>query len=183
MRAIAAGLLSLLAVASAATGKPAEAPAGAKSALQTEASKDRRPVELVCDRMEVFHRKRLAHCTGRVTLKRGSMLLNCDKLEARYGEDGEIDKAVCTGHVHFFLPPKAGEDEEGSEPKEAGGERADYEAEPEVLALTGKPWMRQGDSVVRGRRIVYDLSEDRMVVEQARGRLKLDRKPEAEPRR
>lgn len=183
MRWILAGLSGLLASAAVLAAPPVNKPTGAKSALQTEAVKSRRPVELVCDRMEVFHRKRTALCSGRVTLKRGPMLLSCDKLEARYGESGEIDKAVCTGHVHFFLPPRAGEDEEGSEPKEAGGERADYSAEPEVLALAGKPWMRQGESVVRGSRIVYDLSEDRMVVEQARGRLKLDRKPETEPDR
>ena len=185
MTRLATGLALLLAGAAAAgpTAGPAAAPPTTPGA-SAGAARDHRPVELVCDRMEVLHRQRLARCTGRVTLKRGEMRLTCDRLEATYGADGEVSAAVCRGNVHFYLPPRVpaeGADDTPLEAREAGGEQADYDAERDVLVLKGQPWMRQGDSVVRGRGIVYDLAEERMVIEQARGRLRMDRVPGVEP--
>ncbi|NOZ85438.1 MAG: hypothetical protein GXP49_04080 [Deltaproteobacteria bacterium] len=133
-------------------------------------SKSNESIKLSCEKMEVFNKQRRAVCTGRVLLEHGRMRMRCNRLDAYYGKGGKIEHAVCNEDVRFFLKPSGNS---RAETREAGGRRADYRTNPEEIQVTGAPWMRQGDNLLKGKKIIYFPGEDRLIIERAKGNLKV----------
>ena len=129
------------------------------------------PVKLSCSKMEVLNKKRQVVCIGDVVLEKSSMRMTCSRLEASYDKDGNIDRAVCKGDVRFLMPPPHDSGDSVSDRREAGGDRAVYISSPEKVIITGSPWIRQGENLLKGERMVYYPAEDRVVVEKAKGSL------------
>jgi lipopolysaccharide export system protein LptA len=104
------------------------------------------------DRRAVFLGKPL------VRLTREDAVLTCRRLDTENDEEGGIRRAVCTGDVKLVRGPKT-----------ATCERATFDNLAGRVVCTGNPVLREGESVMRGHLLTYDLDADRVTMSQARG--------------
>ena len=86
------------------------------------------------------------------------------------GGGKDVSRIVCTGDFVFLK--RSDPDAPADENQIAMSEKADYDAEKEILVMTGKPVMMQGTNRLYGSRIKVYLKEDnRMEVETAKAQL------------
>ncbi len=125
---------------------------------------------------------------GDVNVDEESNKITCNKMvidlkEKKSAADGEtetdsndigggkdVSKIVCTGDVVFLK--RSDPDAPAGENQIAMSDKADYDAEKEILEMTGKPVMMQGSNRLYGSRIKVFLKEDnRMEVDTAKAQL------------
>lgn len=150
-------LLALLAPPSPATKAPAAKAPAAKAPGATA------PLDIRADRLELDRKAGAARFSGAVEVAQGRLVLRCAALSARYAE-GEVVSLVAEGGVEV-----RGED------WVARAERAHYDREAGLLTLTGDPRIERGADVLRGERVLLWPDDERLVVEQARGRVNAPR--------
>jgi lipopolysaccharide export system protein LptA len=86
------------------------------------------------------------------------------------GGGKDVSKIVCTGDVVFLK--RSDPDAPAGDNQIAMSDKADYDAEKEILEMTGKPVMMQGSNRLYGSRIKVFLKEDnRMEVDTAKAQL------------
>ena len=86
------------------------------------------------------------------------------------GGGKDVSKIVCTGDVVFLK--RSDPDAPAGDNQIAMSDKADYDAENEILEMTGKPVMMQGSNRLYGSRIKVFLKEDnRMEVDTAKAQL------------
>lgn len=121
-------------------------------------SSDReQPISVEADFAELDQATGIGTYRGNVVVVQGTLRVNADRIDIKT-VDGALEHIVATGEpVDFKLrPDNATKDVLG------GGLQADYFAGTEQLVLTGEAWVRQGDDIVRGNRIEYDIPADRV---------------------
>ena len=125
---------------------------------------------------------------GDVNVDEESNKITCNKMvidlkEKKPAADGEtetdsndigggkdVSKIACTGDVVFLK--RSDPDAPAGENQIAMSDKADYDAEKEILEMTGKPVMMQGSNRLYGSRIKVFLKEDnRMEVDTAKAQL------------
>jgi lipopolysaccharide export system protein LptA len=126
------------------------------------------PIQIVSDRLEAYHEKRMVVFTGNAVATQGERTIRSDRLTLYYREDkktagrskaetegiGNLDKVEATGHVTIT---------EGD--RIVTGEEAVFDQEAQKITVTGNAVMREGANIIRGDRIVVFLDENRGVVD------------------
>lgn len=115
------------------------------------------PVRMTCDKMEII-------LVDDVPAASGAAENTAAKDRKATADSGKkASKIHCTGD--FVYRKSAGLDADG-EDQIAMSDRADYDAEKEILVLTGKPVMMQGPNKVHGARIeIYPGEDNRMAID------------------
>jgi lipopolysaccharide export system protein LptA len=93
-----------------------------------------------------------------VKLTREDATLTCRRLVAENDEAGRIRRAVCTGDVRLVRGSRV-----------VTCETATYEEKTSRVTCAGNPVLRDGDNVMRGDELVYDLAADQATLSGARG--------------
>lgn len=147
----AAGLAALDVLVGTAHADPASEPAA-----------DPAEIEVDADRLSLEGAGGAALLTGHVRLRRGELSLTCDRLTTRSDASGALVEARAEGSVRL---------QRGGLVATAAVARLDL-ARGEVV-LEGPVRLVRAEGTVEGARVVVALSDGRVTVERARGRLRL----------
>jgi len=98
-----------------------------------------------------------------VVLHRGDLVVTGPRMDARSGEDGEIDQLEMSGGVQLH---------QGT--RRAVGRNAVYDAKARTVVLTGDPRLYDRGDELRGERIEMALDSDEVRVQQVRARMHPD---------
>lgn len=118
------------------------------------------PLDLKADHLTLDPETGRAVFTGHVTARQGDLQITCDRLEARQGKAGDLEGLVAHGQVQIT-----------SKGLTARATEATFSENRGEIVLTGDPRVQRGRAWLSGRRIVYRVSDGRVTVEQARGRM------------
>jgi lipopolysaccharide export system protein LptA len=114
------------------------------------------PILITSDRMEVDRQKNILIYLGRVVTIQGEMTMRSDKLTTYFDPDlQQIKEAIAEGKLVQVV--------QGD--RVATGTKAVFDGVTQTVTMTGNPIMRQGNSQVSGEKIIYFMTEDRMIVE------------------
>jgi lipopolysaccharide export system protein LptA len=133
------------------------------------------PIEITSDRVETYSRENLIVFKGNVTARQKDMVIYADSIEAVIIEDGKgIEKVIADGNVRIQQGLRV-----------ANSQKAIFYNLDKKVVLTGDPKVREGDNVVSGDEIVFDIEKDRVEVKGGsggRGRARIHPKEEIEKR-
>ena len=154
-----AGITVALATAMAAAAQPApkdaqkDQPGGAMQGLQLNRDQ---PVKIESDALEVRDKSQQATFIGKVKLTQGDTVLQCQNLVIFY-EDGSAAPAQKKGGK---TAQKGGAAGGGQQIKraEAKGDLGVFDVKSNTVTLTGNVVVTQGTNVLRGDRMVVDLT-------------------------
>jgi lipopolysaccharide transport protein LptA len=118
--------------------------------------------EVLSQKLEVDHNKRLARFEGNVRAAYGDLSVHCDLMELTYNGKGEVVTLKAEGKVTVAR---------GGARAKAKSARLD--AKLGVLVLSGDPVLVQGENRLEGVRITIHLKGNRIDVSEARGTFKL----------
>ena len=93
-----------------------------------------------------------------MTLTREDAVLTCRKLVAENDDQGRIRQAVCSGDVKLTRGTRV-----------VTCETATFEEKAARVTCAGNPVLRDGESVMRGDVLVYDLAGDQATLSGAKG--------------
>lgn len=116
------------------------------------------PVDIRADRLELDQKSGQARFEGSVEVVQGALTLRCARLQARYA-DGRIVGLEAEGDVRL-----------SGEGWTAAANRAAWDRAAGRLVLTGDPRISRGGDTLRGARVLVWPDDERVVIEQARGR-------------
>jgi lipopolysaccharide export system protein LptA len=126
------------------------------TALALQSDRDQ-PISVEADRAELDQSTGIGTYSGSVVVVQGSMRLEADRLEI-HSPSGGLESAVANGGPARFQQRPEGKDQD----VRGGGRQIDYLATEDKVILTGDAWVTQAEDTVRGARIEYDLSSDRI---------------------
>ena len=113
------------------------------------------PIYITADWMEVDQKKNSITYMGRVVAIQNEMTMRSETLTAYYDpEMKQMKQIIAEGKVNAVQGNRV-----------ATGEKAVFDDKAKTVTLTGSPVMRQGNSQVKGARIVYFIEQDRSTVE------------------
>lgn len=138
---------------------PALAPALLLVALLAPPPVKSAPVDITAARLELDQKAGTARFEGDVEVRQGALTLRCAALSARSAE-GQIVSLTADGGVVL----------EG-DGWTARAARAEWDRAAGRLVLTGDPRISRGGDTLRGARVLIWPADQRVVIEQARGRL------------
>lgn len=92
---------------------------------------------------------RVAVFEGGITAKRGEFHLECERMEIRYGEEGELENATATGNIRIQRPPWT-----------ATGDTATIDLAEGMIALHGSAEITNGQHLMRGDRILLAMDDE-----------------------
>jgi lipopolysaccharide export system protein LptA len=160
---LAAMLLSLILVGLPAAAADAPAAAkddskakddGKKSSTAFEFNK-KDPIYITADWMEVDQKKNSITYKGHVVAIQNEMTMRSETLTAYYDpEMKQMKQIIAEGKVNAVQGNRV-----------ATGDKAVFDDKAKTVTLTGSPVMRQGNSQVKGARIVYFIEQDKSTVE------------------
>ena len=118
------------------------------------------PVTVDAEEVQYLYKERKVVFTGKplVTLTREDAVLTCRKLVAENDDQGRIRQAVCSGDVKLTRGTRV-----------VTCETATFEEKAARVTCAGNPVLRDGESVMRGDVLVYDLAGDQATLSGARG--------------
>jgi lipopolysaccharide export system protein LptA len=124
-------------------------------------SSKQNPILITSDRMEVDRQKNILIYQGQVVTIQGDMTMRSDKLTTYFDSDlQQIKEAIAEGKL---VQVTQGD-------RVATGTKAVFDGVTQTMTMTGNPMMRQGNSQVSGEKIIYFMTEDRMIVESGKDR-------------
>lgn len=141
--------------------QPKPAPAAAPRAV----------LDVQADRLEYDQKTGRVRFEGNVRATQGDLRLRCARLTARYGNDGALGDLQATGGVRVVQGELS-----------AQARKVAYFKKDQRLVMTGDPVVTRGKDELRGATITYWPEQQRLVVEQARGRLNAPRIRLPQPR-
>lgn len=118
------------------------------------------PIDVQADRLELDQKTGKVRFEGNVRATQGQLHMRCNRLVAKYQKDGGLGDLHATGGVKVTQGALS-----------ATARSARYFHADKRLELTGDPIVRRGPDELKGAKIVYWPEQERLVVEQARGRL------------
>ena len=120
------------------------------------------PLDIRADRLELDHKSNLAQFEGGVEARRGDLVLRCAKLSVHYDNEGGLRSLTADGSVELEADGLA-----------ARAGRANWDASTGAVVLTDGPSVRHGPHQLTGRRIRIWPDSGRIVVDDARGHIRL----------
>lgn len=117
------------------------------------------PIEITSDRVETYSRENLIVFKGNVTARQKDMVIYADSIEAVIIEDGKgIEKIIAAGNVKIQQGLRV-----------ANSQKAIFYNLDKKVVLTGDPKVWEGNNVVSGDEIVFDIEKDRLEVKGGSG--------------
>jgi lipopolysaccharide export system protein LptA len=118
------------------------------------------PVTVDAEEVQYLYKEHKVVFTGKplVTLTREDAVLSCRKLVAENDEQGRIRQAVCSGDVKLTRGTRV-----------VTCDTATFEEKASRVTCAGNPVLRDGENVMRGEVLVYDLANDRATLSAAKG--------------
>jgi lipopolysaccharide export system protein LptA len=118
------------------------------------ASKNRGPVEVSAERLEVDDKKQVLVFSGNAVAVQDDVTIYGNRLTVKYtGEKREIKQVLAEGAVRIVQGERV-----------ATGEKAVLYHAEERIVLTGSPRVSSGDNFVQGEEITIYLNDQRSVV-------------------
>jgi lipopolysaccharide transport protein LptA len=117
-------------------------------------------LDIVSERMTYESKVRTFVFEEKVTVRRCTMVITCDRLQVINGaNERNVERIIATGHVKF---------QQGS--RHVTAERAEYFEAEQKMILSGSPraWDTSEQNELTGEEMVIFLQEDKMFVKQAR---------------
>ena len=139
--------------------KAAESPAYGKDENKKSSSNfefnKKDPIYITADWMEVDQKKSSITYKGRVVAIQNDMTMRSETLTAYYDtEMKRMKQIVAEGKVNAVQGNRV-----------ASGDKAIFDDQAKTVTLTGSPVMRQGNSQVKGAKIVYFVEQDKATAE------------------
>ena len=123
-----------------------------------------RPVNITSKLFEISPTSQTAVWRGEVVVERDDVKVTCDELTAEFDEAKQVRTVTCRGNAHMIQRAAAATERRE---REAWGEVAVFDNERSLLTVTGSPRAREGDSTMKGSKVVFLVDEDRVLVEDA----------------
>lgn len=118
------------------------------------------PVHVQADEVRYNDKRRETVFVGRplVTLTRADATLQCKRLVAHNDDKGQVRHALCEGDVKLVRGERT-----------ATCATATFDNESGRVVCEGNPVLREGESVLHGEKLTYDLNEDRVEMSRVSG--------------
>ena len=120
-------------------------------------SADKTPVEIKADRFEADLSKNLLTFKGHVSAKQGKRVIYADQMEVSYAEDGKVKVLDAKGNVKINMGDSF-----------ATADRMILDNTKELIHLIGNPRLVQGGQIIVGEKMVYEISKEKLTVDQPR---------------
>lgn len=148
-------VVALLSVAGMAAGAETSAKeANKKSSTAFEFNK-KDPIYITADWMEADQAKNTITYKGRVVTVQADMTMRSETLTGFIDpQTKQMQQIVAEGKVNATQGNRV-----------ATGEKAVFDDKTKTVTLTGNPMMRQGNSQIKGIKIIYFMEQDKAVVE------------------
>ena len=128
-----------------------EAPAESR---EVKLGNTREPIDITSDRVEAFSKKNLIVFKGNVMASQKDIVIYSDSLEAFIFEDGKgIEKVIAGGNVKIQQGLRV-----------ANCQKAVFYNQDQRVVLTGEPKVMEGDNLVSGEEIIFDIAKNRIEV-------------------
>lgn len=112
------------------------------------------PIDITSDRVETYSRENLIIFRGNVMARQKDIVIYSDSLEATILDDGKgIEKVVAGGNVKIQQGLRV-----------ASCEKAVFYNITQKVILTGDPKLWEGENMVQGDEIIFDITENRVEV-------------------
>lgn len=128
------------------------------------------PIEITSDRLDAYNEKKMVVFSGNVVAIQEDKTIYADTLniiyrkapEPRAGKKtetpgGELDRIEAVGNVRVVQLNRL-----------VTGEKAVYYQGEQKIIVTGDPVLKEGESVIRGERVVVLLDENKGIVESSK---------------
>jgi lipopolysaccharide export system protein LptA len=124
------------------------------------------PIDISSDRVETYFKENLILFKGNVTARQKDMVIYADSIEAVVIEGGKgIEKIIAGGNVKIQQGLRV-----------ASCQKAVFHNLDRKVFLTGDPKVWEGDNIVSGDEIVFDIEKNRVEVKggpSGRGKAKI----------
>lgn len=121
------------------------------------ASDGEAPLQVDADRWEADQTREISVFQGNVVLRKGSILIKAEEARIK-AVDGRVQFGTIIGSpATFEQAPETGPTVKGR------ADRIEYDAENDLVILTGTAWVSQGDDEFSGETIRYDLLEEKVL--------------------
>jgi lipopolysaccharide export system protein LptA len=126
-----------------------------KEAKLGEPSLDRaQPIDITSDKVEAFWKENIIIFKGNVIARQKDIVIYADSIEAVIIEDGKgIDRVTAGGNVKIQQGLRV-----------ANCQKAVFYNREQKVVLTGEPKVVEGDNIVSGDEIIFDLEKNRVDV-------------------
>lgn len=115
------------------------------------ASDGEAPLEISADHWEADRAKEISIFKGNVEIRKGSVRIIADEARIR-ATQGEVRESTIIGSpVRFEQKP------EDAPPISGEAQRIEYDTVNDIVTLTGKAWVRQGEDYFEGESIRYSI--------------------------
>ncbi|MGI9317963.1 MAG: lipopolysaccharide transport periplasmic protein LptA [bacterium] len=129
------------------------------SAIALDSDRDQ-PATLEADDFELDLKTGVRTYRGNVLYRQGSIRLECDELVTYFNDDGELDKAICSGD-----PGKFKQRPENSEEDMIGKARViTLDQVAELVTMKSRADVVQGGTRLTGRLLTYNLATEKVIV-------------------
>jgi lipopolysaccharide export system protein LptA len=131
------------------------------------------PIQIVSDRLEAYHDKRMVVFSGNAVATQGDRTIRADCLTLVYKDNGGpegVASAGIEGTADLERVEAKGRVEITEGDRVVTGEEALFEPDIQKITMTGGAVLREGANVVQGDKIVVFLNENRGVVESLENR-------------
>jgi outer membrane protein assembly factor BamD len=144
-----------------------EAPPEVKEAKLLDTTIERgQPIDITSDKVETYWKENLIIFKGNVIARQKDMVIYADSLEAVIVEDGKgIDRVTAGGNVKIQQGLRV-----------ANCQKAIFYNRDQKVVLTGDPKVMEGDNIVSGEEIIFDIEKNRVDVKggpSGRGKAKI----------
>jgi len=131
------------------------APPETKEVILGEPSIDRgQPIDITSDKVEAYWKENLIIFKGNVIARQKDIVIYADSVEAVIIEDGKgIDRVTAGGNVKIQQGLRV-----------AHCQKAIFYNREQKVVLTGEPKVVEGDNIVSGDEIIFDLEKNRVDV-------------------
>jgi lipopolysaccharide export system protein LptA len=124
------------------------------------------PIDITSDKVEAIRKENLIIFRGNVVARQKDIVIYADSLEALTSEDGKgIERVTAGGNVKIQQGLRV-----------ANCEKAIFYNLDQKVILTGDPRVSEGESIVSGEEIIFDIDKDRVEVRggsSGRGKVKI----------
>jgi lipopolysaccharide export system protein LptA len=158
---IALPAVSTPAIVTSAVAAPQQAAKGPPNALQGFSRNRDQPIKIDAVSLEVRDKEKAATFAGKVELVQGDTTLNCDKLVVLYDVEGKTAKSSpdnTAGQQNIRRIEVLGNVVVTQKDQKAVAEKGFFDMKTNMITLVGNVVISQGKNVIRGDRLVVDMT-------------------------
>jgi lipopolysaccharide export system protein LptA len=125
-----------------------------KEAKVTDSVDKSQPIDITSDKVEAYWKENLVIFKGNVIARQKDMVIYADSVEVVTNEDGKrIERVIAGGNVKIQQGLRV-----------AHCQKAVFYNLDQKLVLTGDPKVSEGDNIVLGDEIIFDIDKNRVEV-------------------